>query len=197
MRPAVEPAKGPAPETAAGMVQKPSVEAAPQQEQKPAPAAKEAPVKAVQGGLSIKDIIKKSQNAPKAAEKELVVAVEPVTQEKLDSAWIKMADSQTQYPRLATAIRQTQPVLKEDNVTVVFNVGNSAQQSWIEKNSLPQLIGFLQRELKNGEVRIVVEVAKVVQQEKKLYMPHEKAEFLYRNNPELVALSKDLDLDIK
>ena len=108
-----------------------------------------------------------------------------------------MADSQTQYPRLATAIRQTQPVLKEDNVTVVFNVGNSAQQSWIEKNSLPQLIGFLQKELKNGEVRIVVEVAKVVQQEKKLYMPHEKAEFLYRNNPELVALSKDLDLDIK
>ena len=35
------------------------------------------------------------------------------------------------------------------------------------------------------------------QQEKKLYMPHEKAEFLYKNNPELVALSKDLDLDIK
>ena len=197
VQPAVEPAKGPVPETAAGMVQKPAVEAAPQQEQKPAPAAKEAPVKAVQGGLSIKDIIKKSQNAPKAAEKELVVAVEPVTQEKLDSAWIRMADSQTQYPRLATAIRQTQPVLKEDNVTVVFNVGNSAQQSWIEKNSLPQLIGFLQRELKNGDVRIVVEVAKVVQQEKKLYMPHEKAEFLYRTNPELVALSKDLDLDIK
>jgi len=158
---------------------------------------KAAPVKTVQGGLSIKDIIKKTQNAPKAADKELVVEQEPVTVERLNAAWIKMADAQTQYPRLATAIRQTQPVLMEDNLTVQFNVGNSAQQSWIEKNSLPSLIGFLQRELRNGSIKIVVDVVKVEQQEKKLYMPHEKAEFLYRNNPELVALSKDLDLDIK
>ena len=172
-------------------------EAAPVQGQTPAPQTKDSPVKAVQGGLSIKDIIKKTQNAPKASAKELVVESEPVTVEKLEAAWIKMADAQTQYPRLATAIRQTRPVLMDDKVTVQFNVGNSAQQSWIEKNSLPSLIGFLQRELRNGEVRIVVGVTKVEQQEKKLYMPHEKAEFLYRNNPELVALAKELDLDIK
>lgn len=171
--------------------------AAPVQGQTPALQTKDSPVKAVQGGLSIKDIIKKTQNAPKASAKELVVESEPVTVEKLEAAWIKMADAQTQYPRLATAIRQTRPVLMDDNVTVQFNVGNSAQQSWIEKNSLPSLIGFLQRELRNGEVRIVVGVTKVEQQEKKLYMPHEKAEFLYRNNPELVALAKELDLDIK
>ena len=149
------------------------------------------------GGLSIKDLIKKTQNAPKTTEKELVVATEQVTMEKLNAAWSKMADAQTQYPRLATAIRQTQPELMEDNRTIVFRVGNSAQQSWIEKNSLPSLTGFLQRELKNGELVLIVDVVKVEQQEKKLYMPHEKAEFLYRNNPELVALSKDLDLDIK
>ena len=149
------------------------------------------------GGLSIKDLIKKTQNAPKTAEKELVVATEPVTIEKLNAAWGRMADAQTQYPRLATAIRQTRPELMDDNRTIVFRVGNSAQQSWIEKNSLPSLTGFLQRELKNGELVLVVDVVKVEQQEKKLYMPHEKADFLYRNNPELVALSKDLDLDIK
>ena len=94
-------------------------------------------------------------------------------------------------------LKQTKPVLLEDGTTIQFNVGNSAQQSWIEKNSLPQLIGFLQRELKNGNVKLVVGVVQAQQQEKKLYMPHEKAEFLYKNNPELVALSKDLDLDIK
>ena len=149
------------------------------------------------GGLSIKDIIKKTQNVSKVSQPEMVVAVEPVTMEKLNVAWAKMADAQIQYPRLATAIRQTQPELLEDGKTVLFNVGNSAQQSWIEKNSLPSLTGFLQRELKNGELKLVVGVVKVEQQEKKLYMPHEKAEFLYRNNPELVALSKELDLDIK
>lgn len=166
------------------------------QEQKPA-TAKIPQLKGAQGGLSIKDIIKKTQNAPKSAEQELVVAVEPVTPEKLEVAWVKMADAQTQYPRLATAIRQTKPVLMEDNTTILFNVGNSAQQSWIEKNSLPTLIGFLQRELRNGEVKLVIGVQQAAPQEKKLYMPHEKAAFLYKNNPELVALSKDLDLDIK
>lgn len=164
-------------------------------EQKTSP--KVPPSRGGQGGLSIKDIIKKTQNTPKTARQELVVSSEPVTVEKLNAAWIRMADAQTQYPRLATAIRQTVPVLLEDNLTVQFNVGNSAQQSWIEKNSLPQLIGFLQRELKNGDVKLVVGVTQVEQQEKKLYMPHEKAEFLYKNNPELVALAKDMELDIK
>ena len=145
----------------------------------------------------IKDIIKKTQNTPKTSQQEIVSTTEPVTIEKLEAAWGKMADAQTQYPRLATALKQTKPVLMDDNVTIQFNVGNSAQQSWIEKNSLPQLIGFLQRELRNGNIKLVVGVVQAQQQEKKLYMPHEKAEFLYKNNPELVALSKDLDLDIK
>ena len=158
---------------------------------------KKAPIKGAQGGLSIKDIIKKTQNTPKTAQQEIVSTSEHVTIEKLETAWGKMADAQTQYPRLATALKQTKPMLLDDGITVQFNVGNSAQQSWIEKNSLPQLIGFLQRELKNGNVKLVVGVVQAQQQEKKLYMPHEKAEFLYKNNPELVALSKDLDLDIK
>ena len=165
-------------------------------EEIPAP-EKKSPVKGAQGGLSIKDIIKKTQNTPKTAQQEIVSSTEPVTPEKLEAAWGRMADAQTQYPRLATALKQTKPVLLEDGITIQFNVGNSAQQSWIEKNSLPQLIGFLQRELKNGNVKLVVGVVQAQQQEKKLYMPHEKAEFLYKNNPELVALSKDLDLDIK
>ena len=158
---------------------------------------KGGPLKASQGGLSIKDIIKKTQSAPETAKQEVVSATEPVTPERLKEAWIRMADAQTQYPRLAIALKQAEPVLQEDKVTIHFNVGNSAQQSWIEKNSLPSLIGFLQRELKNGDIKLVVGVTQVEQQEKKLYMPHEKADFLYRNNPELVALSKDLDLDIK
>ena len=195
------PASETAPEAAVAVATETAAEVAahtdmaPAVEQKSVP--KVPPLKGGQGGLSIKDIIKKTQSAPKTAQQELVVTAEPVTVDKLNAAWMKMADAQTQYPRLATAIRQTKPVLLEDNLTVQFNVGNSAQQSWIEKNSLPQLIGFLQRELKNGEVKLVVGVTQVEPQEKKLYMPHEKAEFLYRNNPELVALAKDMELDIK
>lgn len=153
--------------------------------------------KAVAGGLSIKNIMKQAQSAPKAAEQELVDATEPVTIEKLNAVWGKMADTQSQYPRLASAIRQTAPELRDNNTTVVFKVGNSAQQSWIEKNSLPVLTGFLQRELRNGGIKLVVEVIEVAQQERKPYTPYEKADRLRKNYPELVNLEKDLDLDIK
>ena len=152
--------------------------------------------KAMGGGLSIKSIIKKTQSTPKAQEQEVVNTTEAVTQEKLNAAWIKMAQTQNQYPRLATAIKQTTPILKEDNTTVIFKVGNSAQQSWIEKNSLPVLTGFLQKELRNGEVKIIVEVIEVKEQEKKPYTAYEKADLMRKSHPELLALEKDLELDI-
>jgi DNA polymerase-3 subunit gamma/tau len=153
-------------------------------------------VKKPQGGISISSIIKKAQNVPKTQQQETVAGNEPVTMEKLKEAWTKMAQTQSQYPRLATAIKQTEPILKEDGVTVVFKVGNSAQQSWIEKNSLPQLIGFLQKELNNGEVMIKVEVIEAAQQKKVPYTAYEKAEQMRKNYPQVVELTKDLDLDI-
>jgi DNA polymerase-3 subunit gamma/tau len=153
-------------------------------------------VKKPQGGISISSIIKKAQSVPKTQQQEVVAGNESVTMEKLKEAWTKMAQTQSQYPRLATAIKQTEPILKEDGVTVVFKVGNSAQQSWIEKNSLPQLIGFLQKELNNGEVMIKVEVIEAAQQKKVPYTAYEKAEQMRKNYPQVVELTKDLDLDI-
>ena len=161
----------------------------------PKPAA-ESVVKKAAGGISISSIIKKAQSTPKTSQQEVVTALEPVTMERLKLAWAKMAETQNQYPRLATAIKQTEPLLKDDNTTVVFRVGNSAQQSWIEKNSLPQLIGFLQKELSNGDIKIVVEVMEMTQQKKVPYTAYEKADQMRRNYPEVVELTKDLDLDI-
>lgn len=183
--------------------QQPKQEAAPASTSAPvaAPSPAKAPapepvVKKSAGGISISSIIKKAQNTPKSSAQEVVTAHEPVTKEKLQQAWVKMAESQSQYPRLATAIKQTAPILKEDGTTVVFKVGNSAQQSWIEKNSLPQLIGFLQKELKNGDINLLVEVIEVAQQAKVPYTAYEKADQMKRNHPEVVELTKDLDLDI-
>ena len=152
--------------------------------------------KAMGGGLSIKSIIKKTQSTPKTQEQEVITATETLTPEKLNAAWIKMAETQNQYPRLATAIKQTTPILKEDNTTVIFKVGNSAQQSWIEKNSLPVLTGFLQKELRNGDIKIIVEVIEVKEQERKPYTAYEKADLMRKSHPELLALEKDLELDI-
>ena len=76
-------------------------------------------------------------------------------------------------------------------------MSNSAQKVWIEKNSILSLTKFLQDELENRKLKLIVRVKEVAEQEKKLYMPHEKAEFLLKNNPELRELHKDLELDLK
>ncbi len=176
------PQQAPAPE-------KPATEA-------PAPEKPASPIKKAAGGISISSIIKKAQSTPKTSQQEVITAHETITMERLQTAWEKMAETQSQYPRLATAIKQTAPILREDGTTVVFKVGNSAQQSWIEKNSLPQLIGFLQKELNNGDIKLVVEVIEVAQQKKVPYTVYEKADQMKRTYPEVVELTKDLDLDI-
>ncbi len=167
----------------------------PKEEPKPV-----TPKKSAAGGLSIKNIIKKSQTLAASGDdnaKAIVTGSEPITPEKLEVAWKQMAEAESEFPRLKSAILNTPPVLEDDNLTVVFNVGNSSQQIWIEKNSLPKLNLFLQKALKNGDLRLVIRVKELEEQEKKLYMPQEKAEFLLKNNPELRELRKDLDLDIK
>lgn len=185
-----------APVTQAPAAQTPAAEAPAAQMQAPAPEKPASPIKKAAGGISISSIIKKAQNTPKTSQQEVITAHEAVTMERLKAAWEKMAESQNHYPRLATAIKQTAPILREDGTTVVFKVGNSAQQSWIEKNSLPQLIGFLQKELNNADVKLLVEVVEVTQQKKVPYTVYEKADQMKRTYPEVVELTKDLDLDI-
>ncbi len=152
-------------------------------------------------GLSIKSILQQSKKATEtnAAEAVAVRENKAVTKERLHDAWVKLGDAQVikPYPRLITAIKQTSPELEADNETVVFVVSNSAQKAWIEKNSVLLISNFLQDALENKNVKLSVRIKEVVEQEKKLYMPHEKAEFLMNNNPQLQELAKDLNLDLE
>jgi hypothetical protein len=148
------------------------------------------------GGLSIKGMLKKVKSAPEEGKEKLVTDTETITKERLLVAWKKMADAQVKYPRLSTAILQVEPILKEDGHTIVFMVGNSAQQDWIIKNTLPSLIGFLQKELNNKDVTLEVSVIAQAEQKKMPYTEREKAAVMLRDNPALADLAKQLDLDI-
>ena len=193
----VEPVVPAAPTVPAAPVE-PVVPAAPTVPAAPVASGTVSPATPKVGGLSIKGILKKAQaNNAVSVETAAVVEDRAITPENLKEAWLKMAQSQTAYPRLGSAIKQSEPELMDDGHTIIFYVSNSAQQVWIEKNSLLSLTGFLQKELQNKSIKLIVKVKEVVQQEKKLYMPHEKAEFLLKNYPEMRELHKDLDLDIK
>ncbi len=146
--------------------------------------------------LSIKGMLKKVKSAPEQQSDTLVTQTELITKENLAVAWKKMANAQVKYPRLSSAILQVEPILKEDGHTIIFMVGNSAQQDWIIKNTLPSLIGFLQKELNNKDITINVEVLPQQEQKKVPYTEREKAAVMLKDNPALADLAKQLDLDI-
>lgn len=150
----------------------------------------------ITGGLSIKGMMQKVKGTPDDAKEKLVTQTDTITKEKLDIAWKKMANAQVKYPRLSSAILQVEPILKEDGHTIIFMVGNSAQQDWIIKNTLPSLIGFLQKELNNKDVTLIVDVIPQEQQKKAPYTEREKAAAMLKDNPALADLAKQLDLDI-
>lgn len=157
------------------------------------------------GGLSIKGILNRVQKEDKtqiqanepAKEQEQEVMDKPLVQSELDTAWQKLAQDKGNPPRLASAVTKMNPHILDDGTTIEFYVENATQKSWMEKNKLFQYMSFLRKELSNSKIQLTIKIKEIPKEERKLYMPQEKAEYLLKNNPELVNLSKDLDLEIK
>lgn len=115
----------------------------------------------------------------------------------IKGAWAELAKSEAGMPRLSSAISQTEPCLDSENKTIVFKVGNAAQKDWIDKNCRIRLESFIQRKMNDKDIRLIIEVLtqEVIDSDKKLYMPSQKADYLKENSQEFRELSKDLDLE--
>lgn len=115
----------------------------------------------------------------------------------LVAAWEKLVEAERSLPRLASALAQNPPILK-DGYQILFNVSNDLQKNWIEQHCLIRINNFLQTTLNNKKAHLKIEVTvDEPSKENKLYMPEEKAKFLLENNPELREMQKDLKLEIK
>ena len=194
------------------LLEVPSREAAP--EVKPAPKAAPAPkseakveqasepepkpVARKASGLSLGAMIQKvSVQAPQAGEGKDDKAPED---ESLLAGWKKLSPEYKDRPRLASALESSELEISEaDGVkTVKFSVLNEAQQKWIEDSLLRSLEDRYRALVGSSKVRLEVCVKQLPQEdEKKLYMPKEKAESLMASNPQIAGLVADLDLDIK
>ena len=167
-------------------------------EKEPVAAAPEVSAQPAPSTLSIKALIANAEKkATKSAER---VNTEPKSEDfsenDLDIAWKMLVESEKALPRLANALANNPP-RKGENYEVHFTVSNESQKSWIEKNCLARINDFLRGNLKNDGVKLVIDVTPAdAPVEQKLYMPGQKAKFLLENNPELIELKKDLDLDI-
>ena len=149
-------------------------------------------------GISLKEMLQSAEQATSMESKQDSQAEdEEITQEALEAAWMKMAENQKAYPRLGLAIKNSKPELESDGTTVLFHVSNLVQKEWTERNAMETLENFLRKELRNGKINIQIRVREVEQTGKKLYLPQEKAEYIFKNYPEANELRKDLDLDIR
>ena len=114
--------------------------------------------------------------------------------ESLSSAWQALAASEVRMPRLSSAIAQATPTL--EGKVVHFEVGNVAQQEWIDRNCRARMEAFLQNRFEDPAIRLVIDVKKAAETGRGMYMPSDKAKFLQETSPEYNGLQKDLGLEI-
>ncbi len=165
----------------------------------PAPTGDPAPKPrrraAVSTGLSLADMAK-AEGGPAAAGSD--AAAQPVPEdEAILGRWPELVATTQNRPRLANALANAQLSIEsgEDGKTLVFTVTNDAQKKWIAENLLHKLEAGFQQILGSGKVRLRVEAAEFVQEEKK-YLPSEQAKDLMSKNEEVKNLVIDLGLDV-
>ena len=100
-------------------------------------------------------------------------------------------------PRLANALANAKLAVEaqEEDKVLVFTVTNEAQKKWIAENLLRKLEGSFQQLLGSNKVRLRVEAAEFVEEEK-IYLPSEQAKDLMSKNEEVKNLVIDLGLDV-
>lgn len=125
----------------------------------------------------------------------------PFGKEELKRAWLAFADDfekkqPNKVPRFVAAVRQTEPLIAEDNRTVIFKVANVDQKEWIERYAAPKIVHFLRNALSNNTIELSVEKLEKEEIKKSLYLPQEKDEYMTQNNSELKNLKEDLGAEI-
>ena len=134
------------------------------------------------------------QNGPAPAAQAADIVPED---EAILARWPELVAQTASRPRLANALANAKlDVSPEDQGKVLtFTVTNEAQKKWIAENLLRKLEGSLQKLVGSGKVRLQVEAAEYVEEEK-IYLPSEQAKDLMSKNEEVKNLVIDLGLDV-
>jgi DNA polymerase-3 subunit gamma/tau len=144
--------------------------------------------------FSLKDAL---NSKPVVQEEQKTEAKEQsFSQEKLLTAWDNMVQYVSSKPRLAIALKEASPLLKEDNI-ISFSVLNEVQKNWMEKNSAVDILSFLKNELQNDKINLEVTVVEAQKGAKRPYTSDEKFRFLVEQYPIVQQLKQAINLDVR
>ncbi len=121
---------------------------------------------------------------------------ENFTQEVLDEAWTKYSKVVQAANKLSlySTLTSRKPLLKE-NFSLEFEIDNKAQEEALNLEKV-ELMSFLRRELKNGDIQLSIIVVKKNESELKPYTPLERYKKMAEKNPEINKLRQQFDLDL-
>ena len=192
---AATPIEAPAPQPSAASVEAPAPADTPAPAEAPKPRVRRKAVSAA-AALSLSGIEQEGDGAVRtdaATQSEDVVPAD----EAILARWPELVAQNQSRPRLANALANAKlSVSGEDGGKVLsFEVTNEAQKKWIAENLLRTLEGNFQKLIGSGKVRLQVEAAQYVEEEK-IYLPSEQAKDLMSKNEEVKNLVIDLGLDV-
>lgn len=119
---------------------------------------------------------------------------EPFTKEALEAAWLKYANMIKQDKSYLHATLTSKKHELKDNCTIELVLDNDTAEERINEEKT-DLLGFLRKELRNYDIKLVTTVNKD-EAEKKLYTPQDKYRRLAEKNPAINKLRQQFDLDI-
>ena len=182
--PEIAPAPAPVPVT-------PAAPAAPKPTPKPAKRA---------SGLSLAALMSDEEiTVELAPEPEAEAPASFPDEQAVTDGWAELAASYSAQPRLSGALATARlATVQEDGLLKVsFALVSKAQRDWIAEKKLRELEERFSKILDCSRIRLIPDVLPEEAQEKKIYMPVEKAQDLMSRNPEVAELVKDLALDIR
>ena len=164
---------------------------------KPAPRARRTP--RTGANLSLASLMNDDEDIVMPAENTETAVMALPSDEAVTSAWKELASRQTAQPRLMNALANAALSITEaDGIkTVSFSVTNEAQKRWIEERMLRELENTLSAITGCTKLRITPTVVPEEEQERKIYMPAEKAQDLMGRNDQVKQLVAEFGLDIK
>lgn len=118
--------------------------------------------------------------------------------ETIKDKWKELVSKYSAQPRLHSALENARlSICPEDSgqKTLIFEVSNSSQCSWIREHRLRQLETAYQEIIGSSKVRLDVHAADVVAQDRP-YTDEEKIHEMMKANPEVRNLVTDLHLDL-
>ena len=151
-------------------------------------------------GLSLSALMSDEEITVELAPEDAAGDDEPLPDaEAVKGKWPELAAMYTSQPRLANALGTARLDVKESDGLLVlsFSLVNEAQKNWIAEKKLRELEERFRKICASSKIRLEPDVLPDDKQEKRIYMPTEKAQDLMTRNSEVGELIKDLALDIR